>query len=361
MLTNRKIIRLSDADECRKVLKSPHVSVLNMSEILTEISLVTGKNYPWLHAYACKSPFNLNGEEHKEIRRILASYFSSKRINSWAAAFRGIAEKIVLANRGKEQIDLQIDWVMPITAECTYHALGLKKEVGAVIEPYIENLLLLTSFERQLKVKDISALDFSSQQAADTIRSYRIIQQDYDNTNAESNLDFAVNDMYNYLACNFNLPTSLIYAYMAVTLVAGASTKHTLANVLLVLLRLETSSRASLLSSLGTSELLERALYVGGGVETIYRMMQGEDLYCLDIAKANKQISACPFSQDQIPTSKHLAFGYGSHKCIGEMLSRSIMEIALEVICKHYPNAKIIGPEQQVFINTPFKPITVDL
>jgi hypothetical protein len=132
--------------------------------------------------------------------------------------------------------------------------------------------------------------------------------------------------------------------------------------VLVELLTLPVSVRAEYFSKLGVDELLDRALYIGGGVEFIYRTMNGEDVHCMNIAAANKEVTSCPFSTAEKPESKHLAFGYGAHKCIGEMLSRRVMAIALDVIFEHCPTAMIVErPKSQVFTHTPSQHITVEL
>ncbi|MBZ9610339.1 cytochrome P450 [Rheinheimera maricola] len=362
MLTSRKFIPVTAADKCREVLKSPQITVINMSDMLTQISQVTGKSYPWLRAYACESPFNLEGQQHKVTRRMLASFFSSKRINSWASVFRQVVTKVVVATLEKKQIDLQADWVGPITAQCTFYALGLEPNIEPLLDVHIDQLLLLTVFERQLKIRDFDAFDSSAQHIAKAIYNNRIVQTDYTREAVPEDVTLTDNDLYNYLACQFGLSANQICSYMTVLLVAGASTKHTLANVLVTLLTLAPDKRAELTLRFEKSELLERVLYSSGGVEFIYRMLNGEDVYCLNIAEANKQLTTCPFSATDKPTAAHLAFGYGPHKCIGEMLSRLIMVIALEVVLDHCPNASIKKTlTSQVFTHTPAQNITVEL
>ncbi|PYE30728.1 cytochrome P450 [Idiomarina fontislapidosi] len=351
MLSDKEFFNVTDAAECKHLLKHSEANVLNMSEAITAISEFTGVEYPWLHGFACESPFNLNGEKHKHVRRMVASYFSGKRIKSWEPIFQDIIRDVVASTEDQARIDLLDDWVRPIAHQCSYYAVGLKPNLDPSFTRHIDQLLSLTSFKKQRKLKDFAAFDESARAVAEYIKENRLPRDAADD-----------NDLYHYLTSQFALPVDLVCSQITIVLSASTSMNHTLVNVLSDLLALTPAKRAELIAELGVEELLERSLYMGGGVGFLYRTLNGSDVYCLNIAAANKDSVSCPFSASEKPGSKHLAFGHGVHKCIGEMMSRRIMTLTLKAIFERYPSARIYEkPKQQVFTDTPYQQITVDV
>ncbi|NQZ03488.1 hypothetical protein [Idiomarina sp.] len=147
MLTDRQFTEVTDIKDCKAILKHQDSRVLNMSEVIDSVAKITGQDYSALYHFACESPFNLNGDKHRQVKRMLASYFSAKRLKLWQPAFENIIQNVVGESLAKDSIDLIDDWVAPITALCSYHSMGLDKSIDEPAKKNIENLLLLTSFE----------------------------------------------------------------------------------------------------------------------------------------------------------------------------------------------------------------------
>lgn len=172
--------------------------------------------------------------------------------------------------------------------------------------------------------------------------------------------------MYGYLEDNFNLTSNEICGFMTILLGAGTSTKHTLTNLVVELLSIAPHERRLIFNEIDAHEFVERGLFSGGGVNYIYRTLDDKNIQCLNIAAANESAQHCPFSSDSNkstpPSDKHIAFGFGAHKCIGEALSKNIMTKAIHIIVEQCPNARITsGKAPRIYTHSQQPQITVDV
>lgn len=355
MLTQKQFVEVDDLEKCSQILRSKDAKVTNMGELIAQISAHTGKSYPWLQRYTCMSPFSLNGPEHQITRKMLASYFTGHRIQAWEPVFHRMSENCFSNISELKNVDLVDDIVVPLTESCTYYALGLELRERTSIEPYLNHLLQLTNFNNPLKISDFAKLDFSAETLAKAILDARI-----PTSSGGPNEPNNTNDFFGYLTEKYQLSTEDKCAYMSAILAAGISTKHTLINVFVEILSIPQDKRKQLFSETEASEILDRALYTGGGVETIYRKRDDNVVYALNIAKAAESECGCPFSSHNSPANRHLAFGSGIHKCIGESLSRSIMTIILDHFFRKFPSASLaIRPASKSYTHSKTSKITV--
>jgi len=337
MLTQKQFIPVDDLPTCSQILKSKDARVTNMADLIAQVSQHTGKSYPYLYRYTCMSPFSLNGEDHLKTRRMLASYFSSHRINEWKLVLQNLIHDTIQALSSQKQVDLTEDIVTPITSDCTYYALGLNKCGNDEIDTYLNHLLQLTNFNNPLKIRDFSKLEHSAKSLADAIFHRRITSKPSKHNTSKNS-----NDFYNFLISNYHLSSEDTCAYMSAILAAGVSTKHTLINVLIEILSMPEDRREQLFRNFSADVILEKALYTSGGVESIYRRTENNRIYSLNIAKAAQAEYACPFSSESPPKNRHLAFGSGAHRCIGEGFSREMMIMAIDAFFQHFPRATLI-------------------
>ena len=83
-----------------------------------------------------------------------------------------------------------------------------------------------------------------------------------------------------------------------------------------------------------------------GGV----RIPKGDGLFLL-LGSANRDdaIFACPDQLDpQRDASHHLAFGFGIHQCLGQMLARFELQIVFEAILRRLPNLRLAVPLEEI-------------
>lgn len=337
MFTNKSYTTVSDFTQCKQALKNPTLRTTNMGALIEQVSAATGETYPWLYRYACTSPFSLNDERHQQIRRSLASYFSARRLKTWSSVFDALISRIIKSYSEKFTIDLLTDIVAPITTECTLYALGLDTRVGEVCEEHLEHLLQLTDFNRPLKVKDFARLNHAAQTLGDAIYNHRLHKCSDDKNELDMLKD---NDFYNFLRIKYALSQEEICSYISAILAAGVSTKHTLANVFIEYFKQPLALRKSLFSEHSVEAFLENSLFLAGGVQTVYRVSSQGELFHINIAEANLKQHGCPFKQNE-SKQKSLAFGFGTHKCIGEMLSRRIMTLSVEIFYRIFPRAHV--------------------
>ena len=77
---------------------------------------------------------------------------------------------------------------------------------------------------------------------------------------------------------------------------------------------------------------------------------KGEGLFML-LASANRDESVFERADMLDPhrdAHRHLAFGYGIHQCLGQMLARFELAIAFEVILRRLPGLRLAVPLDQV-------------
>lgn len=76
------------------------------------------------------------------------------------------------------------------------------------------------------------------------------------------------------------------------------------------------------------------------------------DAVVIAISAANRDPSVYPdpdrLDLSRRPAATHLSFGHGMHHCIGNMLSRLELEIAIEGLVRRFPNLRLAVPEDRL-------------
>ncbi|MFF8594732.1 cytochrome P450 [Streptomyces sp. NPDC015220] len=76
-------------------------------------------------------------------------------------------------------------------------------------------------------------------------------------------------------------------------------------------------------------------------------------LFATSVINRDQDVYAAPDSLDlHRPTRHHVAFGFGTHQCLGQNLARTELEIALGALIRRLPGLRLAAPPEEI----PFKP-----
>jgi nocardicin N-oxygenase len=76
------------------------------------------------------------------------------------------------------------------------------------------------------------------------------------------------------------------------------------------------------------------------------------DAVVISITSANRDETVFPdpdrLDLSRQPSASHLSFGHGMHYCIGKMLSRLELEVAIDGLVRRFPNLRLAVPESDL-------------
>jgi hypothetical protein len=303
---------------------------------------------------------NNTRDDHTRIRRHTQIAFAPRRMKALEPYIRQLIDEAVGEFIGDKRADLVAQLVYELPALVLFKLLGVPPEDVAHIKRWADDRLLLTfgrlNGERQLEAARNLAdywdycLDLVQQKMADPGDD---LTSDMLATRAEDESALSIEDINNVV---FGL------------LLAGhETTTNASANAILTLLQEEGA----------WTELAENPDLIPGAIEELLRFRPsvvawrrlarepvkisgvsipaGDRVLCF-LASANRDEDKFEdselFNMHRKDARAHIAFGFGSHFCLGAPLARFELRVILEELTKRLPNLRLVDDQSFAMVET---------
>ena len=325
---SQQIMEIRTPEDCVSVLNDVSYKVPHYGNFFEGLEQATGFSFCYLKQVFSQNLFALSGAPHKQLKGLMLKGLSKAQIDE------------AMPDIGKNICDEMQHWqcgtivnFYPLLERLGYNALytflGVDKAQHQQILTSLNALRRVINTQEPLKIKDYRAIE--SQLAT----LFTIIR------NSKAN---KARSFYRTMMPYFTDKNDL--AAIIVVLIAGSGAMvDTLANMLAFMLTLNGQQRDELFNGETNLSAIERLLFHCGGVKHVYRECPYSGrVIKLDLDAASK--STC--SEEQLvsglrlPAKYNLAFGAGEHRCIGEMLSRKIMNIVITQFIVQFPGAILV-------------------
>ena len=303
---------------------------------------------------------NNTRDDHARIRRHTQIAFAPRRMKALEPYIRQLIDEAVGEFIGDKRADLVAQLVYELPALVLFKLLGVPPKDVAHIKRWADDRLLLTfgrlDGERQLEAARNLAdywdycLDLVQQKMADPSDD---LTSDMLATRAEDESALSIEDINNVV---FGL------------LLAGhETTTNASANAILTLLQ----------EGGAWTELAEKPDLIPGAIEELLRFRPsvvawrrlarepveisgvsipaGDRVLCF-LASANRDEEKFEdselFNMHRKDARAHIAFGFGSHFCLGAPLARFELRVILEELTKRLPNLRLVDDQSFAMVET---------
>lgn len=290
---------------------------------------------------------------HSRYRKLVNLAFSLKRVDAIEHRIRALAGGLVDAMATKHSCDFVTDFAVPLPVAMIAGELGLPpSDTGQVKRwstAFVDRLGGMISLEREIEC------------AREVVEFQHAMKVQID-LRAAAPRDDLLSDLVNAnVAGEDPLDTAELLSIIQQILVAGnESTTNTLAEGLVILLRTP-GAWARLHADPGlipnaVEEMLRTASAVAGSWRIATRDCQigGVDIpagatVMLRNASANLDPARFPepeqFQPDRANARTHIGFGRGIHQCIGNLLARRELAVALELLVARFERIELACDE----------------
>ncbi len=288
---------------------------------------------------------------HGHLRSVLAPYFSSRRIEKLRPKVQAIVDNLLDVMALHEEGDLLADFASPLAFSVVCELVGV---------PYAERDMLVHILQ-DLELADIEAPDRVpeiAQSLSDALDHLGHTKRNQPADDLLSALTAAVD--------HGELDSSQLPSLIFLTLAAGRETTTNLICSGVFRLLSETTMWAQLVSEpQQAARVVEELLRLESPLEMATPRYATDDIridgatICagdtvfVGIAASNRDPAQFEAPDRFLPlrstTSRHLAFGYGIHACIGAGLARLEAELALTGLCQRFPAMHLTKPPSLYF------------
>lgn len=297
-----------------------------------------------------RTPINSDPPEHARLRRIVSSALTAKKVEALRPLIRSIAADLIDGFAQARRADLIAQFTSPFPIRTILRIIGIPHEDMAAIKQWSDDwfALLFAKVPPEEQPQRVqSYLNFQRY-------CERLIDERRKNPQ-----DDALSEMLRAGAEDAN-PLTLAEL---ISLVGGAfiaagheTTSRMLGNVLNLLLSVPERWQAVQADPAVIPPYLEEALRLDGTVPGMIRtateevvvggvtLPAGARLYLL-YASGSQDAARFPspreFRPDRENLPDHLAFGRGSHYCLGAQLARVQAQVALELLAQRLPGLRL--------------------
>ncbi|GAA5200822.1 cytochrome P450 [Rugosimonospora acidiphila] len=307
-----------------------------------------------LHIWvAARNMFTAYGADHTRLRRLVAPAFTARRTRALAPRIESITRALLDdldATPPGEPVDLRERYAYPLPIQVISELMGVPDELRAGLRRAVDGVFDTSLTPEQAQANGLEMYRVIGEliagkraQPADDLTSLLLAARDEDGSTLTDQevLDTCMLVIGAGHETTSNLLDQAIHALLTnpdqLALVTGG--KATWRDVIEETLRSE-SPVANLPLRYATEDidLRESAGVVIGQGEPILvsyaaagrdPAVHGEDADVFDVTRDLKS---------------HLAFGYGTHKCIGEPLARLEAEAALPLLFERFPDMRLAAP-----------------
>ena len=324
---------------------------------LTEEELAAQERSPVLEAID-NHMLNRDGDDHRRLRRLVTKAFTPRMVEQLRPRIQAIADELLDAVEARGEMDLSAEYAFPLPITVIAELLGVpnqdqdrfKEWSDAIISPAVGPEESERYFAQMGAFVEYLTEFFAARRAEpkDDLVSALLAARDEQDALSEEEL--------------FGTVVLLIVAGHETTVgLIGNAVRALLANPdQLALVRADPSLlRGAIEEALRFEGPVERALnrWAAADVDLGGKAIRRGELVIAILGAADRDPARFP-EPDRFDVrregTKHLAFGRGSHFCLGAPLARLEAEIALETLFRRLPGLHLAAaPEEPAWRPTP--------
>jgi cytochrome P450 len=305
-----------------------------------------------LLAFRANSMINSDAPKHSRLRLLVSKAFTARAVEAMTAKIQRLVDGLLDAVQSTGRMDVIADLAYPLPVTVIAEMLGVPGEDRAQFKHWSDEMAMIAGSAADLKLNDYHRVTTAFQEL--TAYFSRVVAERRVRPQA---------DLLSALAQaeegGDRLSGDELYANAALLLVAGnETTTNLIGNGTLALLR-NPDQLARLIADPSliptaveellrfdspvqfTGRLLKDSVELGGKT-----LGSGQSVMLL-LGAANRDPDQFP-EPDRLdigrPDNKHLAFGLGSHFCLGAQLARLEARIAFETLLRRMANLRLDGP-----------------
>lgn len=317
-------------------------------------------NLEYLALVVRNFPFFMEGERHMAMRqRVLKHMGVNAKLKPWAPYIDDRLASALRELETKKEADLLADFISPFLQETTCTVLGILTEdphkfeqCASLAEQLLNPLLPL----RVLKKMEVSFAGFFEE-----ILSREPSSREDGNVPLLSELLKAPIPEYS---------RADISAFVLVVYAGTIALRYTLGNIILRILSGPESIKKKAADKEWVQANLDHLIRESVAVKKVSRtskvrqevgglsLHKGETVLIDMQAIHHGTDSGCPlhkeskWDEETLKQNAHLAFGKGSHYCLGANYSKFILEKVLPAFFKKYPDIRLVDPTPDVMNHT---------
>ncbi|MEI4620198.1 cytochrome P450 [Bacillus pfraonensis] len=302
--------------------------------------------------YLTTHMLNSDPPDHNRLRSLVQKAFTPKMISQLDERIQHIADTLLDHAEQKRSLNLVNDYAFPLPINVISEMLGIPKEDQEKFRLWSHAVIDSPETPEEIKETEMKLAEFI------TYLQYLV---DIKRKNPKEDL---VSALIQAESEGSKLSARELYSMIMLLIVAGhETTVNLITNTVLALL--ENPSQLQLLEE--QPELIDSAIEEGlryySPVEvTTARwaaepfMIHGQeiqkgDMVTISLASANRDENV--FINPEVfditrKNNRHIAFGLGSHFCLGAPLARLEAKIAISTLLTHMPNIQIKGEREKV-------------
>ncbi len=338
-------------DDVAAVLLDDERFVRDPRLVLTEEQLAEDAVPPAIAAIN-DNMLNRDGDDHRRLRRLVTKAFTPKIVEQLRPRIQEIADELIDAAEARGSMDLSNDYAFPLPITVIAELLGVphadqdrfRDWSDAMVTPAVGPEALERFFGQMGEFVEYLTDFFAARRAAprDDLVSALLAARDADDALSEEEL--------------FGTVILLIVAGHETTVgLIGNAVLHLLDHPdQLALLRANPSLLPAAVEELLRYEgPVERALnrWAATDVELGGQTIRRGELVIAILNSADRDPERFP-EPDRLDVTRedtrHLAFGRGSHYCLGAPLARLEAEIALETLFRRLPGLRVAVPREEL-------------
>ncbi|MEV4021161.1 cytochrome P450 [Nonomuraea angiospora] len=293
-----------------------------------------------------------SGEPHQRWRRLVGKYFTAKRMAALRPAMAQIAEQLIddMVERGAPG-DLKASLGFPLPVYVICDLLGVPASDRDRFAHWSDSLLNLTKFtQAETDASQAEFIQYMSEHVAakrvtpgDDLLS-ELIEASAAEGEGLTDVELLATGM-GLLVAGHETTANMIGKMVGMLLSDRTRWERLLADPSLVRTAVEEALRFDANSGFGLPRYLKEETEVSGTV-----LPRGTTVIC-SMAAANRDESVFDAAAEMDLTrtpNPHLAFGSGSHSCLGQSLARTELQVVLEVLLRKLPTLELAVPVEEL-------------
>ncbi|MER6003642.1 cytochrome P450 [Nonomuraea angiospora] len=293
-----------------------------------------------------------SGEPHQRWRRLVGKYFTAKRMAALRPAMAQIAEQLIddMVEHGAPG-DLKASLGFPLPVYVICDLLGVPASDRDRFAHWSDSLLNLTKFtQAETDASQAEFIQYMSEHVAakrvtpgDDLLS-ELIEASAAEGEGLTDVELLATGM-GLLVAGHETTANMIGKMVGMLLSDRTRWERLLADPSLVRTAVEEVLRFDANSGFGLPRYLKEETEVSGTV-----LPRGTTVIC-SMAAANRDESVFDAAAEMDLTrtpNPHLAFGSGSHSCLGQSLARTELQVVLEVLLRKLPTLELAVPVEEL-------------
>ncbi|GAA5083254.1 cytochrome P450 [Thermocatellispora tengchongensis] len=288
------------------------------------------------------------GEEHQHWRRLVGKWFTAKRMSAMRPQMAQIAEDLIddMVKRGAPG-DLKASLGFPLPVYVICDMLGVPAADRDRFSYWSDTLLNLTRYSKaEVDAAQAEFFQYMSDHLAAKRRQpgedllSELIAAGGPEDGGLSEIQILVTGMA-LLVAGHETTANMIGKMVSMLLADRSRWERLLADPSLIRTAVEETLRFDANAGFGLPRYLKEETEVSGTV-----LPRGTTVIC-SMAAANRDESAFDHAEEMDLTrspNPHLAFGSGSHSCLGQALARTELQVVLEVLLRKLPTLDLAVP-----------------